>query len=165
MGKTIILNLSGVKLTGDVLDVGESYGVIYNLSKDTIDEVSVDMLEGTIDEKNTYGEYDTCTVFFYLSSIWRDSNKFNLIKEASKLVKVGGEIYIWDINKEIGEVSNNKVMAVLPSGKTKEFEFKNLNPLSKSNIDDTKKMLSNIYDIKEEKVWEDIFLIKKKKIK
>ena len=142
MGKTIILNLSGVKLTGDVLDVGESYGVIYNLSKDTIDEVSVDMLEGTIDEKNTYGEYDTCTVFFYLSIIWRDSNKFNLIKEASKLVKVGGEIYIWDINKEIGEVSNNKVMAVLPSGKTKEFEFKNLNPLSKSNIDDTKKMLS-----------------------
>ncbi|WP_304421850.1 hypothetical protein, partial [uncultured Clostridium sp.] len=152
-------------LTGDVLDVGESYGVIYNLSKDTIDEVSVDMLEGTIDEKNTYGEYDTCTVFFYLSSIWRDSNKFNLIKEASKLVKVGGEIYIWDINKEIGEVSNNKVMAVLPSGKTKEFEFKNLNPLSKSNIDDTKKMLSNIYDIKEEKVWEDIFFIRAEKIK
>ena len=165
MGKTIILNLSGVKLTGDVLDVGESYGVIYNLSKDTIDEVSVDMLKGTIDEKNTYGEYDTCTVFFYLSSIWRDSNKFNLIKEASKLVKVGGEIYIWDINKEIGEVSNNKVMAVLPSGKTKEFEFKNLNPLSKSNIDDTKKMLSNIYDIKEEKVWEDIFFIRAEKIK
>ena len=165
MGKTIILNLSGVKLTGDVLDVGESYGVIYNLSKDTIDEVSVDMLEGTIDEKNTYGEYDTCTVFFYLSSIWRDSNKFNLIKEASKLVKVGGEIYIWDINKEIGEVSNNKVMAVLPSGKTKEFEFKNLNPLSKSNIDDTKKMISNIYDIKEEKVWEDIFFIRAEKIK
>ncbi|WP_299993991.1 hypothetical protein [uncultured Clostridium sp.] len=165
MGKTIILNLSGVKLTGDVLDVGESYGVIYNLSKDTIDEVSVDMLEGTIDEKNTYGEYDTCTVFFYLSSVWRDSNKFNLIKEASKLVKVGGEIYIWDINKEIGEVSNNKVMAVLPSGKTKEFEFKNLNPLSKSNIDDTKKMLSNIYDIKEEKVWEDIFFIRAEKIK
>lgn len=165
MGKTIILNLSGVKLTGDVLDVGESYGVIYNLSKDTIDEVSVDMLEGTIDEKNTYGEYDTCTVFFYLSSIWRDSNKFNLIKEASKLVKLGGEIYIWDINKEIGEVSNNKVMAVLPSGKTKEFEFKNLNPLSKSNIDDTKKMLSNIYDIKEEKVWEDIFFIRAEKIK
>ena len=114
MGKTIILNLSGIKLTGDVLDVGESYGVIYNISKDAIDEVSVDLLEGTIDEKNTYGEYDTCTVFFYLSSIWRESNKVNLIREASKLVKVGGEIYIWDINKEVGEVSNNKVMAVLP---------------------------------------------------
>ena len=160
MGKTIILNLSDIKLTGDVLDVGESYGVIYNISKDAIDEVSVDLLEGAIDEKTTHGGYDTCTVFFYLSSIWRESSKFNLIREASKLVKVGGEI-----NKEIGEVSNNKVMAVLPSGKTKEFEFKNLNPISKSNIDDTKKMLGDIYDIKEEKVWEDIFFVKGKKIK
>ena len=51
MVKTIILNLSGVKLSGDVLDVGESYGVIYNIYKDAIDEVSIDLLEGDIDEK------------------------------------------------------------------------------------------------------------------
>lgn len=165
MGKTIILNLSGIKLNGDILDVGESYGVIYNISKDAIDEVCVDLLEGSIDENKIDGEYDICTVFFYLSSIWRDSNRINLIKEVSKLVKAGGEIYIWDINKEIGEMSNNKVMSVLPSGKIKEFEFKNLNPLSKSNIDDTKKMLENIYSISEEKVWEDIFFIRGKKIK
>ena len=56
-------------------------------------------------------------------------------------------------------------MSVLPSGKTKEFEFKNLNPISKSNIDDTKRFLSDIYTIKEEKVWEDIFFIKGEKIK
>ena len=153
MGKTIILNLSGIKLNGDILDVGESYGVIYNISKDAIDEVCVDLLEGSIDENKIDGEYDICTVFFYLSSIWRDSNRINLIKEVSKLVKAGGEI------------SNNKVMSVLPSGKIKEFEFKNLNPLSKSNIDDTKKMLENIYSISEEKVWEDIFFIRGKKIK
>lgn len=165
MGKTIILNLSDIKLKGDVLDVGESYGVIYNISKDAIDEISVDLLEGSINEKNTYGEYDTCTVFFYLSSLWRDYSRVNLIKEVSKLVKVGGEIYIWDINKEIGEVFNNKVMAVLPSGKAKEFEFKNLNPISKSNIDDTRKMLEDMYCIKEEKLWEDVFFIKGEKIK
>lgn len=165
MGKTIILNLSDIKLKGDVLDVGESYGVIYNISKDAIDEISVDLLEGSINEKNTYGEYDTCTVFFYLSSLWRDYSRVNLIKEVSKLVKVGGEIYIWDINKEIGEVFNNKVMAVLPSGKSKEFEFKNLNPISKSNIDDTRKMLEDMYRIKEEKLWEDVFFIKGEKIK
>ena len=81
------------------------------------------------------------------------------------LLKVGGEIYIWDINKEMGEVSNNKVMAVLPSGKIKEFEFKNLNPISTSNIDNTKKMLENMYSIKEEKLWEDIFFIRGEKIK
>lgn len=165
MGKTIILNLSGVKLLGDVLDVGESYGVIYNISKDTIDEVCVDLLEGSIDEKSIQGEYDVCTIFFYLSNLWRESARVQLINEVSKLIKVGGEIYIWDINKEMGEVSNNKVMAVLPSGKIKEFEFKNLNPISTSNIDNTKKMLENMYSIKEEKLWEDIFFIKGEKIK
>lgn len=165
MGKTIILNLSGVKLLGDVLDVGESYGVIYNISKDTIDEVCVDLLEGSIDEKGIQGEYDVCTIFFYLSNLWRESARVQLINEVSKLIKVGGEIYIWDINKEMGEVSNNKVMAVLPSGKIKEFEFKNLNPISTSNIDNTKKMLENMYSIKEEKLWEDIFFIKGEKIK
>ena len=164
MGKTIILNLSGVKLLGDVLDVGESYGVIYNISKDTIDEVCVDLLEGSIDEKSIQGEYDVCTIFFYLSNLWRESARVQLINEVSKLIKVGGEIYIWDINKEMGEVSNNKVMAVLPSGKIKEFEFKNLNPISTSNIDNTKKMLENMYSIKEEKLWEDIFFIRGEKI-
>ena len=165
MGKTIILNLSGVKLLGDVLDVGESYGVIYNISKDTIDEVCVDLLEGSIDEKGIQGKYDVCTIFFYLSNLWRESARVQLINEVSKLIKVGGEIYIWDINKEMGEVSNNKVMAVLPSGKIKEFEFKNLNPISTSNIDNTKKMLENMYSIKEEKLWEDIFFIRGEKIK
>ena len=165
MGKTIILNLSGVKLLGDVLDVGESYGVIYNISKDTIDEVCVDLLEGSIDEKSIQGEYDVCTIFFYLSNLWRESARVQLINEVSKLIKVGGEIYIWDINKEMGEVSNNKVMAVLPSGKIKEFEFKNLNPISTSNIDNTKKMLENMYSIKEEKLWEDIFFIRGGEIK
>ena len=165
MGKTIILNLSGVKLSGDVLDVGESYGVIYNISKDAIDEVSIDLLEGDIDEKNFTKKYDTCTIFFYLSNLWMESSRADLIKEVNKLIKVGGEIYIWDINKEMGEISNNKVMTVLPSGKIKEFEFKNLNPISKSNIDDTKKLLSDTYSIKEEKLWEDIFFIKGEKIK
>lgn len=165
MGKTIILNLSGVKLSGDVLDVGESYGVIYNISKDAIDEVSIDLLEGDIDEKKVIQKYDTCTIFFYLSNLWMESSRADLIKEVNKLIKVGGEIYIWDINKEMGEISNNKVMTVLPSGKIKEFEFKNLNPISKSNIDDTKKLLSDTYSIKEEKLWEDIFFIKGEKIK
>ena len=46
MGKTIVLNLSDVKLNGDILDVGESFGVIYNISKDVMDEISVDYVGG-----------------------------------------------------------------------------------------------------------------------
>ena len=43
MGKRIILNLREVKLKGDILDVGESFGVIYNLSKDILGELAVDL--------------------------------------------------------------------------------------------------------------------------
>ena len=103
-------------------------------------------------------------MFFSLSSKWREGARTNLIKDTSKLIKEGGEIYIWDINKDFGEIFNNKVMALLPSGKIKEFEFKNLNPVSKSNIDETKEMLKNEYLVVEEKCCENIFFLKAKKI-
>ena len=165
MGKTIVLNLSHINIRGDVLDVGESFGVIYNIAKDIDDEVSVDYIEEENSEVLKERSYDNCTIFFALSNIWGDSQRERLLQKISRSIKTGGSIYIWDINKEMGEISNNKVMTVLPSGKIKEFEFKNLNPISKSNIDDTKKLLSDTYSIKEEKLWEDIFFIKGEKIK
>lgn len=164
MGKTILLNLSNINLKGDILDIGESYGVIYSLSKEILDELSIDVIEGKDKKVYEKEKYDTCTMFFSLSSIWREGARTNLIKDTSKLIKEGGEIYIWDINKDFGEIFNNKVMALLPSGKIKEFEFKNLNPVSKSNIDETKEMLKNEYLVVEEKCWENIFFLKAKKI-
>lgn len=163
MMKTIIMNLSKISIKGDVLDVGESYGVIYNLYKDIEDEISVDY----VDEKNV-GElmeraYDTCTMFFSLSGIWRESRRIELIKDVSSLIKPGGELYIWDINKEVGKVFNNTIRAILPSGGIKEFEFKNINPIVKSNIDDTKRILSGHFTITEEKLWEEIYFIKGQK--
>ena len=158
MGKTIILNLLDIKLKGDVLDIGESYGVIYNISKDIEEELAIDFIESESSLKEE--THDTCTMFFSLSSIWRDSIKEKLINDISKFIKKDGEIYIWDINKEIGSMFNNKIRAVLPSGKFKEFEFKNLNPMMKSNIDITKELIKDKFTIKEEKVWEDIYFIK-----
>ena len=46
----------------------------------------------------------------------------------------------------------------------KEFEFKNLNPLSKSLIDINKKLLEKSFKIEDTKLWEDIHYIKAKKI-
>lgn len=163
MGKTMILNLSDVKLKGDVLDVGESFGVIYNLSADVEAEVAIDYIGSEHSHLLTWEDYDTCTIFFHLSSMWSMNKRINLIKEVTKYLKVGGEICIWDINKEVGSVINNKINAVLPSGKLKEFEFKNLNPLCKSNIEDTKIMLEKFYEIEETKLWEEIYYIKAKK--
>ena len=42
MGKTIVLLFIRCKATWNILDVGENFGVIYNLSKDIMDEISVD---------------------------------------------------------------------------------------------------------------------------
>lgn len=160
MGKTIVLNLSEVKLNGDILDIGESFGVIYNLSKDAMEEISVDYVgrenAGVLKEE----EYHTCTIFFHLSKLWNNSSRLKLIEEVTKYIKVGGEIFIWDINKEIKEIINNKIMTVLPSGKVKEFEFRNLNPIIKSSVDENEKLLEKYYKIEETKVWEDIHFIK-----
>jgi len=164
MGKTIILNLSDVNLKGNILDVGESFGVIYNISKDIMNEISIDYVNGDDSHMLKEDDYDTCTMFFCLSNIWNFSSRLKLIQEVSKYIKSGGELFIWDINKEISDIINNKIIAVLPSGKYKEFEFKNMNPIIKSNIEENEKLLEKYYIIEETKLWEDIHFIRGKKI-
>ena len=63
MGKTIVLNLNHINIKGDVLDVGESFGVIYNIAKDIDDEVSVDYIEEENSELLKERSYDNCTIF------------------------------------------------------------------------------------------------------
>ena len=164
MGKTIVLNLSDVNLRGNILDVGESFGVIYNISKDIMNEISVDYVNGDNNHILKEDDYDTCTMFFCLSNMWNHLARLKLIEEVSKYIKSGGELFIWDINKEVRDMINNKIIAVLPSGKDKEFEFKNLNPIIKSNIEENKKLLEKYYIIEETKLWEDIHFIRGKKI-
>ena len=107
--------------------------------------------------------YDNCTIFFALSNIWGDYQREKLLQKISRSIKSGGSIYIWDINKEIGKLFNNKIRVILPSEKIKEFQFKNLNPMTSSSIEETRKILSGQFDIEEEKVWEDIYYIKARK--
>lgn len=163
MGKTIVLNLSHINIWGDVLDVGESFGVIYNIAKDIDDEVSVDYIEEENSEVLKERSYDNCTIFFALSNIWGDSQRERLLQKISRSIKTGGSIYIWDINKEIGKLFNNKIRVILPSEKIKEFQFKNLNPMTSSGIEETRKILTEQFCIQEEKVWEDIYYIKARK--
>jgi hypothetical protein len=164
MSKTLILNLSDTKLQGNILDVGESFGVIYNISKEVMGEIAIDYIAADNPNNVIEAEYDTCTMFFNLSSIWSNFGKIKLIEEITKYIKVGGEILIWDINKEPKQLIKNKIMAILPSGKIKEFEFKNLNPLAKSALELNEKLLEKHYKIEETKLWEDIHFIKAVKL-
>lgn len=165
MVKTLVINLEDVVIQGDIIDVGEqNLGIIYNISKEAEEELSLDYVNSDtkIDLENR--KYDACTFFFELNKIWTSLEKEKLIKEISSYVKECGEIFIWDINKERGKVFNNKIKVILPKGKIKEFTVKNLNVLSSSNIDEIKKILEKYFKIDETKAWEDVFFIKGTKL-
>ena len=166
MGKTLVIDLEDVILQGDILDVGEkNLGIIYNISKEAKEELSLDYVSNDtkIELKNT--KYDACTFFFDLNKIWTSLEKERLIREVTSYIKDCGEIFIWDINKERGKVFNNKIKVILPNEKIKEFTFRNLNPLLSSNIEEIKKILEKYFKIEETKAWEDVFFIRGKKLR
>ena len=166
MGKTLVINLENIILQGDILDVGErNLGIIYNISKEAQDELSLDYVSSDTKIELKDRKYDACTFFFDLNKIWTSIEKERLIREVSSYIKEFGEIYIWDINKERGRVFNNKIKVILPNGKIKEFTFKNLNILLSSNIEEIKKILEKYFEIEETKAWEDVFFIRGKKLK
>ena len=89
MGKTIILNLSNVILEGDILDVGESHGVIYNLSKEAFDELAIDYIEDNNKEILLSEGYDNFKIAVNLSEIQlREGDLLEYIKSLVEEFKV-----------------------------------------------------------------------------
>ena len=167
MNKVLILNMEHLKLEGDILDVtSENAGVIYSLSKEVEEELSVDYVEEESELEKK--KYDVCTFFFNLNNVNGGLKKESLIKKITESLKDNGSIYLWDMNKTRGEVVDYKIKVILPNNKIKEGVIKNLNPLISCNFEEIKKILSKYYIIKEEKHWEDVFFlngVKKKDIK
>ena len=167
MNKVLILNMEHLKLEGDILDVtSENAGVIYSLSKEVEEELSVDYVEEESELKKK--KYDVCTFFFNLNNVNGGLKKESLIKKVTESLKDNGSIYLWDMNKTRGEVVDYKIKVILHNNKIKEGVIKNLNPLISCNFEEIKKILSKYYIIKEEKQWEDVFFlngVKKKDIK
>ena len=167
MNKVLILNMEHLKLEGDILDVtSENASVIYSLSKEVEEELSIDYVEE--DSELEKKKYDVCTFFFNLNNVNGGLKKESLIKKITESLKDNGSIYLWDMNKTRGEVVDYKIKVILPNNKIKEGVIKNLNPLISCNFEEIKKILSKYYIIKEEKQWEDVFFlngVKKKDIK
>lgn len=167
MNKVLILNMEHLKLEGDILDVtSENASVIYSLSKEVEEELSIDYVEEESELEKK--KYDVCTFFFNLNNVNGVLKKESLIKKITESLKDNGSIYLWDMNKTRGEVVDYKIKVILPNNKIKEGVIKNLNPLISCNFEEIKKILSKYYIIKEEKQWEDVFFlngVKKKDIK
>lgn len=165
MGKTLIINMKDVSLEGDILDVaGDNAGVIYNISKEIEDEISVDYVDGENKNLLSKRKYDACTFFFNLNSIWGSRKKEDIIKEVSSYLNEDGRIYIWDINKERGKIIDNKVKVILPKESVKEVTLRNFNPMITCSFKELEKIIEKYYIIEETKVWEDIFFIRGRKI-
>lgn len=150
-----------VDIEGDILDLScDESGVIYSISKDIEQEISVDYIDESRRHELKGRTYDACTFFFNLNNILTKKKRQRLIKEVSKYIKTGGKIFLWDVNKKRGKIINNKVEILLPNGKIKEGTLKNNNLLSKCNYDEILKMLKKYYTIEENKLWEEMFFIK-----
>ena len=123
MKKTLILNLKDIKISGEVLDVSkEDNEIISSLIVDNNDEIAIDLSgenEASINDK----EYGVCTIFFYLSSIWNTTKREMLIEDIYNKLEDNAKIYIWDINKNIGEFVDSKLKVLLPNEEMKEVRM------------------------------------------
>lgn len=160
MGKTLVVNMNYLQLEGDILDISqENAGVIYSISKDALEELSVDYVDES--NKNILKErkYDACTFFFTINQIWGSRKRATLVKEVTSYVKEDGRIFLWDVNKELGNRVDNKVEIILPSGEVKSGLLKNNNPISSCSFEEIIKILEKYYIIEDTKVWKEMFFI------
>jgi len=163
--KTLVLNFEDIKIEGNILDVAcESLGIINSISEEAKSEIAVDYVEKEEESMLQNSKYDACTFFFNLNSLWNINKREKLINEISDYLEKDGSIYIWDINKNIGELVDSKLKVLLPKGDIREYRIKNNNLFSSSSFEETKKILEKTFKIEETKVWEDIYFIRGIKI-
>jgi hypothetical protein len=163
---TILINLENENLSGNVLDVGfYNYGITYSLFKNGYDEISVDYLQGKDEKENIEVDfYDSCIVFFALSSIWSKYKRKKILIDLMKNIKKDGIIYIWDLDKPYGKIFSNRLKVILPGGEIKIIKLKELNLLKDTSFNTTKRIVEKYFEISECTCSDNIYCIKGKKI-
>lgn len=149
---------------GNLLDIGmENYGVIYNAYKGLNQEISVDYLDEREESTIRHGYYDNCILLLSLSKIFFEKTKLRLIGEVSKYLNENGNLYIWDIDKKIGEIWNEKIKIQTPDNKTKYVRIMDLNLLRDNSKENTLKLLKKHYDIIDFSCEHGVYYIKANK--
>ncbi|MGV3025929.1 hypothetical protein ACED96_09440 [Clostridium thermobutyricum] len=160
MKKTILLNLSNLKIEGDVIDYSlEDFSLIQNENNSAIDEIAI-----TTEASKFINQYDSGILFFNLNNIWTKSKREEIIDDITDYIKKDGYIYIWDLNKSFGEIVDVELKVLCPDDNFKKVSVKNNNIFACLNIEEIEKILEKNCKIEETKVWEDMFFIKAQKI-
>ncbi|MBI6019547.1 hypothetical protein H8J79_01715 [Clostridium perfringens] len=159
MVREVILDMSNINFKGNTLDVGiNNYGIIYNILKQTESEISVDYYVENFNGEYR-NQYDNGVLFFSLSQLHKNEVE-DVIKNIWSNVRFGGNLYIWDREKQKKETVNDKVKVLMTGNKEKEFEFIDNSISNEFTIDSSKKILEKYFEIEETKVCDKIIFIK-----
>ncbi|ELC8441527.1 hypothetical protein QYB59_000527 [Clostridium perfringens] len=159
MIREVVLDMSNINFKGNTLDVGiNNYGIIYNILKQTKNEISVDYYIENFSEEYR-NQYDNGVLFFSLSQLDKSETE-NVIKNIWSNVRFGGNIYIWDREKKRRETVNDKIKVLMPNENEKEIEFIDNSISSEFTINSSKKVLEKYFEIQETKVCDKIIFIK-----
>lgn len=159
MIREVVLDMSNINFKGNTLDVGiNNYGIIYNILKQTKNEISVDYYIENFNEEYR-NQYDNGVLFFSLSQLDKSETE-NVVKNIWSNVRFGGNIYIWDREKKRRETVNDKIKVLMPNENEKEIEFIDNSISSEFTINSSKKVLEKYFEIQETKVCDKIIFIK-----
>lgn len=165
MNKSIYVVLSEEIFQGNLLDIGmENYGIMYDAYKQFNDEISIDYINSKEESSIREDYYDKCILLFSFSKIKLRKNKFKLIREIHRYLKVGGSLYIWDIDKGYNEIYNFSVKIETPNKKLKEINIRDFNILKDSSIINTMKLLDCNFEVIDFNTKDRLYYIKANKI-
>lgn len=165
MNKSIYVALGEEIFQGNFLDIGmENYGIMYNAYKQLNDEVSIDYIGCKEESTIRQDYYDKCILLFSLSKIKFKRNKYKLIKEIHKYLKIGGSLYIWDIDKGYKEIYNCCIKIETPDKKLKEINIRDYNILKDNSFKNILELLDCYFEVIDFEAKDRLYYIKANKI-
>lgn len=165
MAKEIFINLEKEVFIGNVLDIGfENNGIVYDLCKNTDDNMTIDYING-MSEKNRIEKnyFDSCVMFFSLMEFKTKKSKLKFFKEISEYIKKDGILYLWDVDKPRFKTFLIKLRVFVPSKKCKKITVNAFNPVIDASCENTRRLLQNYFDIIDLKCSDNIYYIKAQK--
>lgn len=158
------IDMTAIKLKGNILDVGiRNYGIIYKLCKQNEDEVAV---EYVMDEEREFISdkcYDSVVLFFSLGQLNNSKARRQLFREIDKYVSDAGEIFLWEVNKAVGEMLDLDIEVIMPSNEVQNIKLQYLNPMKKLSMNEIKSMVMHYFDIIDEKEESSFFYLRGKR--
>lgn len=165
MKRYILLNFTNIQINGNILDVcADENGILYDLVKqickdsDKIEDVNyIEKDNSKLIEKNFY---NTCFLFFVLSSIMFSAERKKLIKQLHSSIDENGILYIWDINKKFFKIFNAELKVYFPDKSSQIIHLKEYNLLSSMSKMRVLKDINKYFKIINYKDYGGVYLIK-----